>query len=216
MKNEGVVLSGVRGMGGVGKTALALVLAQRLAPNYPDAQLFVNMYGADETKRLPSTSAEAMQKVIRSFNLKEETPEDFDELKARYNSVLHGKKALIMLDDARDRAQVEPLLPPATCLLLVTTRNRFALPGLKELDLDTMSEAEAIELIEKITPRAGEKAGEIATACGFLPLALRLAASALREQVNLTVEALLTRLNNAEKRFDTLTSVAFKQRQQIK
>ena len=69
----------------------------------------------------------------------------------------------------------------------MTTRYKFTLPGLRELDLDTMSEAESITLIEKITPRAGEKAGEMAKACGYLPLALRLAASALREQANLTV-----------------------------
>ena len=78
---------------------------------------------------------------------------------------------------------------------------------MESLNLDTLSEAKAIELIKKITPRAGEKANEIAKACGYLPLALRLAASALREQANLTVDALLQRLTDAEKRFDTLKEV---------
>ena len=99
------------------------------------------------------------------------------------------------------------LQPPTTCLLLFTTRQRYTLPGLKELDLDTMSKSESIELINKIAPRASEKAGEIAKACGYLPLALRLAASALREQANLSADSLLKRLNDAEKRFTTLELV---------
>ena len=111
VQNEGVVLSGVRGMGGVGKTALALVLAQRLTPDYPDAQLFVNMYGAPDTPTPPTTPAAAMQSVVRAFHPTANLPEDENQLAALYQSVLHEKKVLILLDDARDRAQVEA--PPA-------------------------------------------------------------------------------------------------------
>ncbi|MCD4673098.1 MAG: tetratricopeptide repeat protein [Anaerolineaceae bacterium] len=206
-EQEGALLSGLRGMGGVGKTALALKLAEKLTPDYPDAQLFVPMYGADETRRPPATPAEAMQHVIRAFHPTAKLPEDPGQLATLYRSVLHEKKALILLDDARNAEQVRPLLPPATCLLLVTTRKHFTLPGLHELDLNTMSEEEAVKLIGKITPRVGQEAAAIAKACGYLPLALRLAASALREQANLSIATLLARLNDAEKRFTTLEKV---------
>ena len=207
VQTEGVVLSGLRGMGGVGKTALALKLAEKLTPDYPDAQLFVNLYGAPDTPTPPTTPAAAMQQVVRAFHPAAKLPEDPSQLAALYHSVLHGKKALILLDDARDAAQVQPLLPPPTCLLLVTTRHKFTLPGLQELDLDSLPLEEAVALIGKITPRAGEQAEAIATACGCLPLALRLAASALREQANLGADALLKKLTNAEKRFTTLAKV---------
>lgn len=207
VQTEGVVLSGLRGMGGVGKTALALVLAHQLADDYPDAQLFVNLYGAPDTPTPPLTPAAAMQQVVRAFHPAAKLPEDENQLTAVYRSVLHGKKALILLDDARDAAQVQPLLPPPACLLLVTTRQKFTLPGLQELDLDSLPLEEAVALIEKITPRAADQAKAIAKACGCLPLALRLAASALREQANLGAEALLKKLTDAEKRFKLLDKV---------
>jgi tetratricopeptide (TPR) repeat protein len=86
---------------------------------------------------------------------------------------------LVLADNARDAAQVRPLLPPPGCLLLVTSRTRFALAGLMAIDLDCLAEPEAVELIKKICPRIGGQAAAIARKCGRFPLALRAAASLL-------------------------------------
>ena len=87
-----------------------------------------------------------------------------------------------------------PLIPPASCLLLVTSRQRFTLPGLKALDLEEMSPTDARDLLLRIAPRIGDRADEIAELCGHLPLALRLAASAMAEQASLSVDEYIQHL----------------------
>ena len=118
------------------------------------------------------------------------------------NSVLSGKKTLILLDNAASREQVEPLLPPAGSALLITSRNKFVLPGLKEKDLDVLPLEDAKKLLLEIAGRIGEHAEELAKLCGCLPLALRNAASALAEKKNLNVADYVERLKDARKRLD--------------
>jgi hypothetical protein len=123
----------ISGMGGMGKTELALLVAQRLARDYPDAQFFINLQGTDPNPRCPE---EVMGMYVRSFRgPKTRVPEDFDELSQLYRSELSGKRALLLLDDATDSAQVLPLLPPTGSALLVTSRQGIALPGLTSLTL---------------------------------------------------------------------------------
>ena len=133
VQQQGVRIMAVRGLGGMGKTSLALRLAECLAERYPDGQLYIEMHGLDAR---PLAPAEAMAHVIRSYHPQAQLPGTESALGALYRSVLQGQRALILLDDVRDRAQVEPLLPPASCLLLITTRWRFALPGQRTLDLE--------------------------------------------------------------------------------
>ena len=116
--------------------------------------------------------------------------------------MLSGKKTLILLDNAASREQVEPLLPPAGSALLITSRNKFVLPGLKEKDLDVLPLKDAKKLLLEIAGRIGEHAGELAKLCGCLPLALRNAASALAEKKNLNVADYVERLKDARKRLD--------------
>ena len=127
IEGGGVAISGLRGMGGIGKTALALVLAHELAPRYPDAQIYLDLKG---TSRDPLSSADAMAHVIRSFNRETSVPRDEAALQGLYHSVLHGQRALLLMDNAADAQQVQPLVPPEGCTLLVTSRQRFDLPGL--------------------------------------------------------------------------------------
>ncbi len=197
---RGATITGLRGMGGVGKTALALVLAERLKGRFPDGQIFLDMQG---TSPKPLATAEAMVHVIRAYlGADARLPEDLNGLRGLYNSVLSGKKTLILLDNAASREQVEPLLPPAGSALLITSRNKFVLPGLKEKDLDVLPLEDAKKLLLEIAGRIGGHAEELAKLCGCLPLALRNAASALAEKKNLNVADYVERLKDARKRLD--------------
>jgi len=193
----GAVIAGLRGMGGVGKTALALVLAERLAGSYPDGQIFVDMKGTDKN---PLRAAEAMAQVVRAYDPEFKMPQNEDELESIYISILHGKRSLLLLDNAASREQVEPLIPPKGCALLVTSRSKFALPGLTEKDLDVLPLDDAKNLLLEICDRIGDHAEELATLCGCLPIALRNAASPLREKPNLSVANYIKKLGDVRER----------------
>ena len=194
---KGVTITGLRGMGGVGKTALALVLAEKIKSQFPDGQIFVDMRGTSNNPELPPlTPAEAMAQVIRAYNPVDRLPENSNELRGLYLSILAGKRALLLLDNAANDGQVEPLLPPAGCAVLITSRIKFTLPGLAEKDLDILPLDKACELLLEIAPRIGNRAEELAKICGYLPIALRNAASALAEKRDLSVPEYERRLND--------------------
>ena len=197
IERGGVTISGLQGLGGIGKTALALKLARQLAPRYPDAQFYLDLKGADKQ---PLSVADALAHVVRAYHPTEKLPEGEAELKALYLSLLHGKRALLLMDNAAGREQVEPLVPPDSCILLVTSRQHFTLPGLFAKKLDTLSPEESRELLLRIAERIGDTADEIASLCGYLPLALRLAASALAERLNLSPADYVRRLSDAKTR----------------
>ncbi|HYP40791.1 MAG TPA: tetratricopeptide repeat protein [Chloroflexia bacterium] len=171
--SSAVAISGARGLGGMGKTQLALAVAQRVKDAFPDAQLLVELRGASSN---PLTPEQALQTIIRAFEPLAHLPDNLDALQSVYLSVLDGKRVLILADDARDARQVEPLLPPSGCALLLTSRQRFPLPGMETLDLEVLSQEEAEKLLLKISPRIGSAATRMAELCGRLPLALRLCA----------------------------------------
>ncbi len=169
-------IHGLTGMGGIGKTALGLVVAHQVAKDYPDAQIFLDLKGTTA----PLSAMDVMRHVILSF---EPTMDlralDEAGMTNAYRSVLHGKQALLFLDNARSAEQIAPLRPPETCALLVTSRWSFAVPGLHTRRLDLMSEENAKAFLLELCPRIGEHAAGLARACGYLPLALRIAGSFL-------------------------------------
>jgi tetratricopeptide (TPR) repeat protein/predicted phosphodiesterase len=193
---KGATITGLRGMGGIGKTALALVLADRIKSQFPDGQIFVDMWGTSNNPDLPPlTPEDAMAQIIRAYNPVDRLPENSGELRGLYHSVLAGKRVLLLLDNAASGEQVEPLMPSVGCAVLITSRIRFVLPGLSEKDLDILPLDKACELLIGIAPRIGNRAEELAEICGRLPIALRKAASALAERQALGVpeyERLLT------------------------
>ena len=198
--NHGATITGLRGLGGIGKTALALVLVDRLKGQFTDGQIFINLLGTSKTSLNPDN---AMAHVIRSFlGADARLPEDPGEMAGFYRSVLSGKRTLILLDNAASREQVEPLLPPAGSALLITSRNKFVLPGLKEWDLDILPLEDSKKFLLEIAGRIGGHADELAKLCGCLPLALRNAAYALAEKKNLNVTDYVERLKDARRRLD--------------
>jgi tetratricopeptide (TPR) repeat protein len=197
----GVNISGLQGMGGVGKTALALKLVELLKPRYPDAQFFLDLKGASTQ---PLTVAEALAHVVRAYHPAAKLPESESELRGLYLSVLNGQRALLLMDNAANAEQVEPLIPPASCLLLVTSRQHFTVPGLAAKKLDTLNAADARELLLSIAPRIDTHADEIAALCGHLPLALRLAATAMVKYQNLSPADYVRRLQDRQQRLELI------------
>ena len=185
-------------MGGVGKTALALALVERLAPRWPDGQFYVDLRGAGAEP--PLTAAEAMRYVVVACEPGLRVAEERDQLAGMYRSMLHGRRALLLLDDALDAAQVEPLLPPRGALLIVTSRQRFTLPGLASTTLDVLPDADARRLVRSVAPRLGDRAASLVRVCSGLPLALRVAASTVAERVDLGVDEYLDRLAGTKAR----------------
>ena len=197
LEHGGVTISGLQGLGGVGKTTLALKLAEALKDKYPDAQFYLDLKGAD-AKPLPV--ADALAHVIRAYHPTAKLPESVDDLRKLYLSVLHNQRALLLMDNARDEQQVEPLIPPPGCLLMVTSRFHFTVPGLKVKNLDALLPEDAVKLLLKIAPRIGDQAAEIARLCGNLPLGLRLAASFLATRANFKVAEYVRKLSDATER----------------
>src|SRR5215213_8624725 len=197
----GVAISGLQGMGGIGKTALAFKLVELLKPRYPDAQFFLDLKGASTQ---PLTVAEALTHVVRAYHPATKLPDSESELRGLYLSVLDCQRALLLMDNAANAEQVEPLIPPAGCLLLVTSRQHFTVPGLAAKNLDALSAADARELLLTIAPRIETQADEIATLCGHLPLSLRLAAAAMVKYRNLSPADYVGRLRDRQQRLQLI------------
>jgi len=202
--SRGAAISGIRGMGGIGKTELAKALAHELRELYPDAQILVALKGAHPKGEQALSPSEALAHVARSFHPDAKLPEKQEELRALYYSVLEGKRAFLLLDNALDAAQMAPLLPPPGCAVVVTSRWSFSVPGLEPLNLDTLDPEEARALLLRIAPRIRDHEGEIAQLCGCLPLALCLAAGALAARENLAPGDYIRQLRDRKARLAAL------------
>jgi DNA-binding SARP family transcriptional activator/tetratricopeptide (TPR) repeat protein len=192
----------IDGMPGIGKTALALHAAHLLAPQYPDAQLFVDLHGHSEQQ--PVEPATALTTLLRQLDVPAAAiPPEPEERSALWRSELAHRRVLIVLDNAAAAAQVRPLLPATTgCLTLLTSRRRLVgLDDSAPLSLRGLDDDEAVALLTTI---AGDRvqdepqpALEVARRCGNLPLAIRLAAARLAHRPNWRVQDLADRLSDA-------------------
>jgi DNA-binding SARP family transcriptional activator/predicted negative regulator of RcsB-dependent stress response len=198
----------VSGVGGVGKTALAVHVAHASRDAYPDGQLYVDLLG---TAKHPLPPAVVLGEFLRALGVPDQAvPEGESERSALYRSLLADKRVLVLLDNARDAEQVRPLLPGTTgCAALVTSRARPAgLPGARAVDLDVLDPVEAIALFTAIVgPRATAERGAVVDAvglCGFLPLAVRIAASRLAARPGWSVRSLAVRLADGRRRLAEL------------
>ncbi|MFD5148972.1 BTAD domain-containing putative transcriptional regulator [Streptomyces sp. NPDC058401] len=208
---EGQVMavSALAGIGGVGKTTLAVHVAHAARPHFPDGQLYVDLQG---TEARPAEPEAVLGSFLRALGTPDASiPDSPAERAALYRSTLDGRRVLVLLDNARDAAQVRPLLPgTAGCAALVTSRVRMAgLAGAHLVDLDVMSPDEALQLFTRIVgaERVGaerQAALDVVGACGFLPLAIRIAASRLAARRTWTVSVLAAKLADERRRLDEL------------
>lgn len=120
------MINTIEGMAGVGKTTLAVHLAHRLAPRFPDGQLYVNLRGFDASGPCV-TAAEALRSFLIALGVSaRHLPADLDSQMALYRSILADRRVLIVLDNARDSQHVRPLLPGScTCLVVITSRTQL-------------------------------------------------------------------------------------------
>jgi DNA-binding SARP family transcriptional activator len=203
-----VALSGPPGMG---KSALAVHAAHRLAKHFPDGQLYVNLHGATAGLQ-PLRPLEVLGRFLRALGTDPAAvPAELEEASAAFRSQMAGRRVLLLLDNAADAAQVAPLLPASLGSgVLVTSRRVLArLEGAANLRLDALAPGEAVELLSRV---AGQErvavepvaAAELAGSCGRLPLALRIAGARLAARPAWAVGALAERLADAQGRLDEL------------
>ncbi|MGW7715522.1 BTAD domain-containing putative transcriptional regulator [Streptomyces chartreusis] len=200
---ESLPVAALCGPGGVGKTALAIQAGHAVAQFFPDGHLYLDL---DQT-----TPEAALAAALHALGLAESAvPAGLKERSALYRSALHGRRVLVVLDHARDAAQVQWLLPAARgCAVLVASRRRMIdLPGVHLVELDVMSPAEALQFFTRIVGRSlpGEHgpARYVVAACGFLPLAIRVAACRLMAHRAWTVSDLADKLADENTRLDEL------------
>ncbi|CAL9510282.1 hypothetical protein SUDANB150_03579 [Streptomyces sp. enrichment culture] len=204
-----MAVSALAGIGGVGKTTLAVHVAHQARSAFPDGQLYVDLLGAGPRAAEPET---VLGYFLRALGTADSAiPDSLEERAALYRAVLDGRRVLVLLDNAKDAAQVRPLLPGTEgCAALVTSRVRMVdLAGAHLVDLDVMAPDEALSLFTKVVGEERvaserEAALDVVAACGFLPLAIRIAASRLAARRTWTVSVLAAKLADERRRLDEL------------
>ncbi|MDX3376243.1 BTAD domain-containing putative transcriptional regulator [Streptomyces sp. ME02-6991-2A] len=207
-------LAVLHGMPGIGKTALAVHAAHRLADAYPAGQLYVDLHGF--SGRRPVDPAEALAFLLHAAGATGELPDTLDGRAAEWREWTARNRVLVVLDNARDAAQVRPLLPgSAGCLALVTSRNRLSgLDGATSLLVDALPGREAAALFTRIagtarTSRDPDALTLLVEACGRHPLATTLLAGRFRHRQIWDLRHLLERLAQSSDPLDELDEEVF-------
>jgi DNA-binding SARP family transcriptional activator/Tfp pilus assembly protein PilF len=203
-----VMVSAIDGTAGVGKTALAIHWAHRVADRFPDGQLYVNLRGYAIGR--PLRPIEALSMLLRSLGLApDQIPAEEAEASASYRTVLADRRVLVVLDNARSVDQVRPLLPASSrCLALVTSRDRLAglvaRDGARRISLDLLPPHEACALLTHLLDNerveaAPHAVADLASGCAYLPLALRIAAAWLDSHPHRSLMALVSDLTTGNR-----------------
>jgi DNA-binding SARP family transcriptional activator len=206
----------VSGTAGVGKTAMAVRWAHRVAGHFPDGQLYVDLRGFDPARE-PLDAGEVLRGFLDALGVPaQRVPAGLDAQLGLYRSVLAGKQVLVVLDNARDAAQVRPLLPGSPgCMAVVTSRDQLsaliATHGAEPLPLGLLTSAESHELlvsrlgVDRVAAERGA-AQEIIARCAGLPLALAIVAARAESAAALPLSVLAGQLRDTAGALDTLTA----------
>ena len=209
-----LLISAIDGTAGIGKTALAVHWAHRVADRFPDGQLYVNLRGFDPSGT-PITPAEAARGFLEAFGVAPESMPLGDEAQlAMYHRMLAGRRALVLLDNARDAEQVRPLFPSAPSSVVVVTSRRqltglAVADGARPITLGLLTDAEARDLLcRRLGPArvAAEPAAvdQIIESCARLPLALSIAAAHAAAREGLPLADIATQLKDTHSLLDVL------------
>ena len=206
-----IVVSAIGGTAGVGKTALAVNWAHRIAERFADGQLYVNLRGYDPGQ--PMTAADALAGFLRALGIPgRDIPPEEAERAARYRSLLAGRRILVVLDNASNVAQVRPLLPgDPSSVVVVTSRDTLAglvaRDGAERLELDLLPMKDAVRLLRTLIGTRIEAdpaaATLLADRCCRLPLALRVAAELAASRPDMPLSHLIDELTD-QRRLDLL------------
>jgi DNA-binding SARP family transcriptional activator/tetratricopeptide (TPR) repeat protein len=202
------------GMGGLGKTALAVHWAHQVADRFDDGQLYADLRGFAPSGS-PVSPAEILGVFLEALAARPaRIPAGLDARVGMYRSLLADRRMLIVLDDARDTEQVRPLLPASSgCFALITSRSTLAglvvAEGAYPLTLDLMTQAEAHELLASHlgAERVGREpaaADELAELCARLPLALGITAARATMSSDLRLADLVSQLRDTRGALDAL------------
>jgi tetratricopeptide (TPR) repeat protein len=214
-QTDGVVLlSTIDGTAGVGKSTLAVHWAQRMRDRFPDGELYVNLRGFDPIAE-PMTSNEALGLFLTALGVApEHIPSSDDARAAMFRSLVHDKRMLVLLDNARTADQVRPLLPGTrTCLVLVTSRTRLddltIREGATRMTLNVLGKEESYELLVRYLGQdridaEPEAVAELIALCAGLPLALGIVAVRAAEFADFSLDELVEELRNERERLDAL------------
>ncbi|MFI5844011.1 BTAD domain-containing putative transcriptional regulator [Catenuloplanes sp. NPDC051500] len=201
----------ITGMGGVGKSTLAVHAAHRARADYPGGQLYATLRG---TEPQPAEPGDVLARFLRALGVDERAiPIDLTERADAYRSRMAGRRVLVLLDDAADEAQIRPLLPgDGSCSVLVTSRAALdGLEGARRVQLGVFSDSDAESLLGLIAApqRVAREPAESATIlslCGRLPLAVRIAGARLRSRPAWPMARLATALRDEQRRLDHLVA----------
>jgi tetratricopeptide (TPR) repeat protein len=205
----------IDGPPGAGKTALALRVAHAVVDRYSDGQLYVDLRGYSPDGQ-PRIVDEVLEEFLTALGVQIDVIPAGIEARAKlYRSVLADRRVMVVLDNAADSHQLAPLMPASSsCGVVVTSRKRITgleMRGDSRVTLGPMAEEESITLLRKVigADRAAaepEAVRALASRCGHLPLALRIAAERVATHPHHSVSLLVEELATEEQRLDGLST----------
>lgn len=206
-----VAMASIAGLGGLGKTTLAVHVAHRIAGRFPDGQLYADLRGASAD---PARPEDVLSRFLFALGISATgIPESLEERVAFYRSCLAGRRTLILLDNVAGEEQVRPLLPgaPGTAVLLTGRVRLVGLEGTSLLELDVLPSAQAMDLLRRIVGDERvqddpDAALEITRLCGRVPLAVRISAARLLGRRQWSLSHLAGVLGEERHRLDELVA----------